>query len=325
MDISEAILTRYLQNECSEEDLRILNAWLSEKAENRQELFTMEALFKTNNWKRYSDPVFLQKEKAKLYKRIDKETATKEHRLLIKRVMQYAAIAAIAVLISVGAYHFHTNSSMQTMAAGQDNVKQIVLPDGTKVWLNHSSELKYPEKFTGKNRTVHLEGEGYFEVTKNAEHPFIVETKRMEIMVLGTTFNVISPQTTDISSVTLLEGEVKVKGNHQEGTIFLTPGQRAELNPSTHKLQVMNLEQVSLDVVWHNGLIPFHQASIEEIGNVLEQLYHIKVHFNSPAPGKTYSGVLKKQDSIGEMLHLLNHSIPIEYEIKGDEVYITRQ
>ncbi len=320
MNISEDILIKYLQGECCEEELQLLNQWLAESDENKSHLFAMEIVFKSKNLKRYSDPSFLKTEKERLYNRINNHS--NKRIIIFRRVLQYAAAVVAIVLLSVGIYRFNAASDLKTLVADKGKTEHIILEDGTKIWLNKSSKLKYPSTFKGKTRTVYLEGEGYFEVTKNAKQPFVVETESMEITVLGTVFNVISAKDSDISAVTLIEGEVKVKGYGDEGLIVLSAGQKAELNKSTHRLQVKEPLNVSLDAVWHNGLIPFHQASVKDIGKVLEKLYGVKVHVDPNIPETTYSGALKSQDSINTVLRLLKNSIPIEYEIKGNEVFI---
>lgn len=318
----EEILIKYLQNNCSEEELEKLNKWLSERSENRREFFSSVALLKSGHLKRYSNPAFIEEEKVKLQERICKEEASTRRKINLKRFLQYAAVAVITAGIAIGIYRFLILDSMQILTTSQEEFKQTVLFDGSKIWLNKSAKLKYPKKFGKKHRTVYFEGEGYFEVTKDVKRPFIVKTQSMEIVVLGTKFNLNCAKDRNVSIITLLEGEVKVKGNNGEGMIVLAPGQKAELNLLTHKLQVRELENVLLETVWHDGLIPFHQASIKDIGKILEQLYHVKVHVDPGTSKATYSGVLKNQDSINTILHLLKYSIPVEYEIKENEVYI---
>ncbi|MDR1681918.1 MAG: FecR domain-containing protein [Candidatus Symbiothrix sp.] len=325
MDIDESIVIKYLQNDCTEDEIGLINKWLSEKEENKRELFLMEMLYKAKNRDRYSDPQFFQTEKDKLFDRIQREEANIKQSL-VRKFWQYAAAAAIAIMLTVGISLYRINThSLQTLTADNGKVKKVVLPDGTRVWLNHSAQLSYPKQFKGKTRTVHLEGEGYFEVSKNAEYPFIVETEEMEVKVLGTVFNISNSSEADISTITLLEGEVQVRGYDDGGMVTLLPGQRAELNHTTHRLLVKEDCQAALAAVWHNGLIPFRQASIEEIGKTLERLYDVHVILAPDIPANTYSGVLKNQDSIATALHLLKNSSPIEYEIKGKDVYIRRR
>ena len=115
-------------------------------------------------------------------------------------------------------------------------------------------QFEYPRQFSEKERNVYLNGEAYFEVTKNRKRPFIVQSEMMKIKVLGTIFNLKCSPTCRISEATLIEGEIEVKGNNEEGMIILSPGQKAELNKVTKRMQVKEVD-AKLDAVWHNNLI----------------------------------------------------------------------
>ena len=207
--------------------------------------------------------------------------------------------------------------------ASEGNVEEIVLPDGTKVWLNQSAVLKYPREFSDKERNVYLEGEAYFEVTKNRHKPFTVESDAMRVRVLGTTFNFKCDKRCRIAEATLIEGEIEVKGNKDEGQIVLAPGQRAELNRNSGRLTVKQVD-AKLDAVWRDNLIPFNKANIFTITKALERFYDVKIILSPDIRSdKTYSGVLKKKSTIESVLKSLQNSIPIEYKIVGNNIFIS--
>ena len=209
--------------------------------------------------------------------------------------------------------------------ASEGNVEEIVLPDGTKVWLNQSGVLKYPREFSDKERNVYLEGEAYFEVTKNKAKPFIVQSEAMQVRVLGTTFNFKSSKACKSAEATLIEGEIEVKGNNEEGMIILAPGQKAELNRESKRLTVKQVD-ARMDAVWHNNLIPFEKADIYSIAKTLESFYNVKIILSPDITiNNTYSGVLKRKDSINSVLKSLKNSIPIDYKIVGNSIFISDQ
>lgn len=115
---------------------------------------------------------------------------------------------------------------MITASSTDGKVKEIVLPDGSKVWLNQSATLRYPREFSNTERDVFLDGEAYFEVTKNRQCPFIVKSEAMRIKVLGTTFNFKCDKSHKLAEATLIEGEIEVKGNNEEGMIILSPDKK---------------------------------------------------------------------------------------------------
>lgn len=320
--MDEKKLLKYLQNECDELEAARLLEWLSESEENRRELFRLEVAWQLGQLKRYSDKDFVREQKEKLQERI--AAAELPRRTFFPlRMLRYVAACVVFALLAGGAYFFYTSQAMEVLTAGQE-VEQIVLPDGTKVWLNKNSLLKYPKHFGTSKRFASVEGEAYFEVTKNADKPFVVETEAMKITVLGTVFNLNSFTEANTASVTLLEGEVKVEAKADEGLVVLSPGQRAELDKLSGKLYVKSRSQAALDAAWHNKLIPFEQATVEEIAKALEEIYGVKVRIAPDIDKTTYSGTLKNQGSIEKALRSLKNSIPIKYELKSGEVYISR-
>lgn len=142
--------------------------------------------------------------------------------------MKYAAMFIGIFLVSGLSYHIYQSQSEEQLVAvvARDEVKELMLPDGTKVWLNKHTTLKYPREFSEKERNVYMEGEGYFEVKRNVEKPFIVRSEAMQVRVLGTVFNLKSDKMNRSAVATLIKGEIEVKGNHNEGMIVLAPGQK---------------------------------------------------------------------------------------------------
>jgi transmembrane sensor len=258
---------------------------------------------------------------------LDEEKGKQNKILRMHRWMRYAvAIAAILVIGGGAGYWFYqsgTDQQMMVAVANEGIVKEVVLPDGTKVWLNNSAILKYPREFSEKERNVHLEGEAYFEVTKNRHKPFTIQSDAMRVRVLGTRFNFKCDKRCRIAEATLIEGEIEVKGNKEEGQIILTPGQRAELNKNNGRLTVKQVD-AKMDAVWHDNLIPFQKADIFTITKALERFYDVKIILSPDIQSnKTYSGVLKRKSDIESVLKSLQNSIPIDYKIVGSNIFIS--
>ncbi len=328
-NLSEEIVDKYLAGQCSEEELIEINTWMKESKENARRLFRMEEIYHLGKSGRYTDGQQIARAEKRLYKKLDEEKGKQGKILRIRRRIKYAAAVA-ALLIAGGGtgYWFHQHGSSQQLmvaVAGEGIVKEVVLPDGSKVWLNNSAILKYPREFSEKERNVYLEGEAYFEVTKNRHQPFTVQSDAMRVRVLGTTFNFKSDKHCRIAEATLIEGEIEVKGNKEEGQIILTPGQRAELNKSNGRLTVKQVD-AQLDAVWHDNLIPFLKADIFTITKALERFYDVKIILSPDIKAdKTYSGVLKKKSTIESVLKSLQNSIPIDYKIVGNNIFISPQ
>lgn len=320
-------MNKYLTGQCSEEEIIEVNAWMKESEENARQLFRMEEVYHLGKFNQYADGQRMARAEKQLYKKLDEEKGKQKKILRMHRWMRYAAAVAVMLVIGGGAgYWFYQNGTDQQVmvaVANEGIVKEVVLPDGTKVWLNNSATLKYPREFSEKERNVYLEGEAYFEVTKNRHKPFTVQSDAMRVRVLGTTFNFKCDKRCRIAEATLIEGEIEVKGNKEEGQIILAPGQRAELNKNNGRLTVKQVD-AKMDAVWHDNLIPFQKADIFTITKALERFYEVKIILSPDIrPDKTYSGVLKRKSNIESVLKSLQNSIPIDYKIVGNNIFIS--
>ncbi len=181
---------------------------------------------------------------------------------------------------------------------------RIELPDGTLVWLNAASSIRYPTAFTGDKREVTIKGEAYFEVMKNPNMPFVVQVdNRADIEVLGTHFNINAYSDESAIKTTLLEGKVKVTsvtGDRRSAT--LSPGQQSLLTASAMQLLQPDLEQV---MAWKNGLFNFEGATLNEVMKQLERWYDIEVVYEKGIPDIAFGGEMTKNISLAGLLLVL--------------------
>jgi len=325
MDLDDNILEKFISGQCSERELAEINSYIQESDDNARKLFSLEELYHLGREDAFVSEKRVSRAERKLFERIEREEKQLNRRLAITKWRKYAAIIIIALLGGIGYLLIPTNSFKDMVvetASGRD-VKEIALPDGTKVWLNSGTTIKYLEGLEGKERNIFIEGEAYFEVARDIERPFIVQSDVMQVKVLGTIFNMKSNKSSRISDASLIEGEVEVKGNNNEGMIILSPGQRAELNKTTGRLTVKQVN-ARLDAVWRNDLIPFDQADLLTITKTLEEFYDVKIILSPNVKlDMTYSGVVKKKNTIESVLNSLKNSIPIKYRIVGNNIFIS--
>lgn len=199
---------------------------------------------------------------------------------------------------------------------------QLVLPDGSRIWLNAASSLRYPAKFSGKERIVELTGEAYFEVAKNAAMPFKVQTKGMLVEVLGTHFNMEAYPEEAIAKTTLLEGSVKVwntKQGRQQHSEILKPGEQAVL-----KNGLLDVQNVDTDaaVAWKNGLTYFDQADIKSIMRQVSRWYNVEVEFKGDLSGRTFTGKIPRSANLSKVLKVLELS-DIHFKMAGETIVVT--
>ena len=320
--LNEDIIIRYLENRCSEEDFVLINEWMKESDENAGELFRMEEIYQLGKFPFEEENLVVRAER-RLGRRLEQENQKKQE--VFKRYA--AAIVGVMVLAAGLAYWFRNKAEELVVAsAAHGQVREMLLPDGTKVWLNQSSVLKYPRAFEGKERHVYLDGEAYFEVARNHEKPFMVKSPAMDVRVLGTSFNIKCRPDNSFAETTLIEGEVEVKDKSDKGRITLLPGQKAVLNRVTGRMQVKQVDP-KMEIVWHNDLIPFEKSSIFQIAAALERFYGVKIILSPDVDStNTYSGVLKKKDNIESVLNSLRNSIPFNYKkVDDNNIFISSE
>ncbi|MSP08238.1 MAG: DUF4974 domain-containing protein [Chitinophagaceae bacterium] len=182
-------------------------------------------------------------------------------------------------------------------------VISLRLNDGSIVWLNSQSSIRYPVAFVGDERQVEITGEAYFEVAKNLTKKFIVASNGLNIEVLGTHFNVNSYNDNKNIKVTLLEGSVKIiKG---AGTFILKPGQQAQV---ANEIQVLNGANIESVMAWKNGFFSFSGTSVEELMNILGRWYNVEIVFNKSIPNRQFGGQIATSANLSQVVKVLNES-----------------
>lgn len=195
----------------------------------------------------------------------------------------------------------------------------VILADGTMVHLNAGSKLTYPVRFAGGRRMVALEGEAYFEVTKDEEHPFVVRTPFGEINVLGTSFNVNAYTDAKTCYATLVSGKVSYTASSKE-TVTLLPGEQAVATGGRIEKRTVDVEEY---IGWMKGVYTFNNRSLEEIMKTFERWYDVRIYYETPALRElTYSGNLKRYSTINTFLDALEITGDIYYRINGRNILI---
>lgn len=192
-------------------------------------------------------------------------------------------------------------SSFNTITTPNGGQYQVRLPDGTKVWLNAASSLKYPISFSRNERRVELSGEAYFQVAVNKALPFFVKTARQEVKVLGTHFNVNSYADEEKSTTTLEEGSVKVTSKQESAII--KPGQQTITGLKGNiEVKVANL---NTDLAWKNGLIKFKDADIKSIMRQVSRWYNIQVEYKGEVSKELFTGGVSRNENLSALLKIL--------------------
>ena len=195
----------------------------------------------------------------------------------------------------------------------------LQLADGTKVWLNASSSIKFPTAFSGNTREVSITGEAYFEVSSDKKRPFIVESRGMQIEVLGTHFNVNAYNDEDAIRTTLLEGSVVITQNMKSKKLY--PGQQAVVNTigDISLGKDVNLAQV---MSWKNGLFYFEDSSLQEVMRELSRWYDVDVVYKEGIPNRNFEGEIQRNLKLSEVLRILELN-KVNFKLEGRTVLIS--
>lgn len=194
--------------------------------------------------------------------------------------------------------------SYNTLSTPKGGKFQVILPDGTKVWLNAASSIRYPTAFIGRERKVEITGEAYFEVVHNAKMPFRVQAGKVLIEDLGTQFDVNSYDNEPNVKVSLLEGAVQVRTPETVSGKVMSPGQQARIN-SNGGIQVINDPHITGSVAWKDGLFDFTGFSLRDVMRQLERWYDISVVYTPGLPDYRFGGQTYMNANLSEVLKVL--------------------
>lgn len=297
-------LYRYFEGTASPEEGQQVRQWMEAADEHRQEFFRERRLFDALLMAADEEPVG---ERSSWPWRIGSP--------LLKVVAVALLTLAIQQLYSVYVPSEPERQTVIAVPGGQRT--HVTLPDGTGVWLNARSELRYSTSYNKEHREVHLQGEGFFEVAKEAARPFVVHTQAFSVEATGTRFNVEAyPGLSDFETA-LLEGGVKVSAlQAPDKELHLQPGQRAYWEDG--QLKVARLEHLE-DYRWREGLICFRNETFEGILRQFRKSFGIRIRIHNDEVRKyTYTGKFRQADGVDYALRVLQRDIRFRYE-KNDE------
>lgn len=212
-----------------------------------------------------------------------------------------------------------------TISTPRGGEYQITLADGTKVWLNAASSIRFPTSFRGADRQVQITGEVYFEVAHNAAKPFKVTAGRSAIEVLGTHFNVNAYEDEVQVRTSLIEGSVKVYAvdeTDQQLMKILQPGQQARMNKKG-RINVVNNIDTEEVMAWKNGLFVFKSTDLSSIMRQLSRWYDVDIHYKTNV-GMQFTGQITRNNNVSKVLEMLELTGEVKFKVEGKQVIVTR-
>ncbi|WP_277135495.1 MULTISPECIES: FecR family protein [Bacteroides] len=299
MNLNRELLYRFFNKETTLEEEKKIRLWIEESDENRQEFFRERKLF---------DAILLHGDLA--YKKV-------RTRFYIPWRRIAAALSGVAAIVLLTIYvttYFLQQSfrdeTMNTVIVPQGQRVSLTLADGTKVWLNAKTKMEYPQSFKAfDERIVKVDGEAYFEVSKNKNRPFIVKTSKGDIEVLGTKFYVSAYATTDIFETSLIEGRVKVHTAYEDMTLY--PRDKAVLQNG-----ILTRKHIDdMDIYrWRDGLYCFKNLSFEDVLKQFEIYYDVRfVKENPQMANPKLNGKFRLIDGVDYALRVLQREVGFSF------------
>ena len=294
------ILHRYIAGDATLSEKEEVARWLDADKKNMKEFLAQRKLYDISIWQQESIPV--AKGTVPL--------ATKQKRWTFRTIAtELSKIAAIFILAFTVLYSFMINKDnsdpaiMQTIFVPPGQRAELTLTDGTRVWLNAKTTFTFPNKFTANTRNVTLDGEGYFNVTKDTKKPFFVQTEKYDIKVLGTEFNVTAYSGSPDFETALLKGAVEVSSPATCSKVHLKPNTRTYEKNGELKTGIIEHQSYFL---WKEGLICFFDEPVGKMIKKLELYYDIKIDVqNKELRNNRYSGKFRSKDGVEHVLKVL--------------------
>ncbi len=326
-DINEIII-HYLDRSITNDEKISLFHWLKQSEANRTYFQEIRDIWLACN-AQYAADIDTEIALARFRERIQKLKLPSQPNVWKKKIPAYYLIwaAAASILLLIGyAYMFKNEKIIDRpvinhLTVAENSKGRFVLPDSSVVWLNSGSSLQYEGDLSGSQREVRLNGEAYFEVTKNEYSPFIVKVDDIQVKVLGTRFNVGTDHEQNEIQVALLQGAVEVISKKNQ-SVTLTPGDLACHNTVTDQT-IVTPNAAGNVLYWVNKKLIFKGETFEQIVKVLEHNFNIQVKFhNEKIKPQQFVGDFVNNETIGQIFAVMSSNGNFRYQIKGNIVDI---
>lgn len=318
-EVAPSVIIRHLQHQSDPAEKAEIFEWINASEKNRDEYYRITKLWAVRNLRKHSS----ESEVKNAVSLFNDKITTQHNRKRLQRIVRWtastAAVLAIALVyvsfsLVMPKYKWHTYTNNAS-----EEIMQLYLNDGTRVFLNHEAELSYRGDFNTNKRNVRLKGEAYFDVTSDPAHPFSVNVGKMSVRVLGTSFNV---KTGERIETILEKGRVELRDAEGNQLVELKPGQIAVYDPISAEttLEYTNTARLT---AWRFDQKVYESITMAGIINMIEEQFGVSVSMEAGVlDDHAYRLVVGNNESLDEVLETLKFIIPIEYEIDGNHVRI---
>ena len=321
-EIDEEVLVAFLKGELDAAQAAAVEAWYDRAAANRRMLGQVYYILYVSD--RINDAAGIDVERSL---RQFKRRMHAGRRISLRRsAVRIAAAAVIAAVLLAGGLTTVLLSKRLaqpvTVVTQLGERSQVVLPDGTKVWLNSSSSVEYVAPFFSRQRRVKMEGEAYFEVEHDRRAPFVVSTNGLDIEVLGTRFNIRNDDNEHRVTTVLLEGAVKAYASGREqASVRLHPAQQLVFDTRTHAMRLTDCPSAERSINWIDGRFCFEHDTFGEIVAELKRYYNVDIRFmDNRLRDMRFSGNFRVEDGIYHIMSVLQLTYKFNYRIAGNDI-----
>lgn len=339
--MEKKLLEKYFNNNCTPEEINLVLSWFKDLTSKNVCRHCLSQLWEELSADDLNTVINSDKILNKIHQKINtlEENAGNDlirydrRQLFLQFLKNVAAILIIPLIglslfMSVRYYSVKYSQILSDEIYNEvsftvDAITKVKLPDGSTVWLNHGSSLRYPEVFNGDFRQVELKGEGYFEVTHNSKIPFAVNTDKIQVLALGTTFNVMAYPEEDIIETSLIKGTVEfrkpIPGDEME-TLYT-------MNPSDLLIYEKDNDQISVKEIsdyryfsWKDGKLIFTGEAMEDVVKKLNRRFNVDIQIKDPKLNDLTLTATFVNETLNEVLELLSHVFPISYFVYDGEI-----
>lgn len=320
------LLIRLFSGDANPEEKKEIAVWLDQSAENKKLYSDLQEIWLSSGIQTNADDYHLEEAIQKFRDQIRKTETAPVRKINFNHILKYAAIILLTLALPfsyyMGTRSNPTDGSVTTISCAYGDRSSIVLPDNSHVWLNSGSKLTFNSNFRD-GRKVSLEGEAFFEVSKDKRHPFQVKTVDVKIEVLGTRFNLKAYPDEKSVSTTLVEGSVKISSEYQNE--LMKPDQKMTFDKESKQMTVQELTDTSLETDWKDGRFVFRNETLDELKPKLERWFDVDIEFgDEQVKNRRFTGVLGRE-SILEAISYFDLSNFVTCRIQGNKIIINSQ
>lgn len=315
-------IIRLFLGEATPDEKVFIGNWLSQSPTNRKLHNDLKEIWLTAGVQNNTDQFNLEGTLQKLTSKLEREKNISKRKKVIGQFLKYAAVVVLVLAIPTAFYLGNRNETVRdsytTITCALGDKTNMLLPDSSEVWLNSGSKLVFNNNFKNGQREVFLEGEAFFSVKNDAENPFRINTKEIEVEVLGTEFNLKAYADENVVTTTLVEGSVKVTSASQQTVI--KPRQKLVYSGETKRMALYELTDLLPETEWKDGRLVFRNESLGDLELKLERWFDVDIVLADEAVRtRKYTGTLQRE-SILEVLNYFSLARSVNYKLEGNKI-----